>query len=91
MEIVGGLFPPRYCREAKSLQAGYRRCETEGSQCLEEGNPRESRLSPDNVEKLDEVQAAFTERDRIIAELKPIIADLEKKLMEAEKILEKYG
>ena len=48
-------------------------------------------LSPDNVEKLDEVQAAFTERDRIIAGLKPIIADLEKKLMDAEKILKKYG
>ena len=48
-------------------------------------------LSPDNVEKLDEVQAAFAERDRIIAGLKQNIADLEKKLMEAEKILKKYG
>jgi hypothetical protein len=47
-------------------------------------------LSPDNVEKLDEVQAAFAERDRIIAGLKPIIADLERKLMEAEEILKKY-
>jgi hypothetical protein len=48
-------------------------------------------LSPDNVEKLDEVQTAFAERDRIIAELKPIIADLEKKLLDVEKILKKYG
>ena len=48
-------------------------------------------LSPDNVEKLDVVQAAFRERDRIIVGLKPIITDLERKLMEAEKILEKYG
>jgi hypothetical protein len=48
-------------------------------------------LSLDNVEKLDEVQAAFRERDRIVAGLKPTIADLEKKLMEAEEILKKYG
>ena len=48
-------------------------------------------LSPDNVEKLDVVQAAFAERDRIIAELKPIVAELEKKLMDAEEILKKYG
>ena len=48
-------------------------------------------LSPDNVEKLDVVQAASRERDRIIAGLKPVVADLKRKLMEAEKILEKYG
>jgi hypothetical protein len=48
-------------------------------------------LSPDNVEKLEIVQAAFAKRDRIIVGLKPIITDLERKLMEAEKILEKYG
>ena len=48
-------------------------------------------LSPDNVEKLDIVQAAFTKRDTIIVELKPIIAELTKKLMKAEEILVKYG
>jgi hypothetical protein len=48
-------------------------------------------LSPDNVEKLKIVQAAFAKRDDIIAELKPIIADLERKLKDAEEILKKYG
>jgi hypothetical protein len=48
-------------------------------------------LSPDNVEKLDVVQAAFTKRDAIIVELKPVIAELTKKLMKAEEILVKYG
>ena len=47
-------------------------------------------LSPDNVEKLDVVQAAFAKRDRIIAELKPIITKLEGKLRNADKILKKY-
>ena len=37
-------------------------------------------LSPDNVEKLEIVKAAFAERDRIIAELKPVVAELKKML-----------
>ena len=41
--------------------------------------------------KLDVVQAAFAKRDTIIAELKPVIAELTKKLMKAEEILVKYG
>ena len=48
-------------------------------------------MSPDNVEKLDVVQDAFAKRDTIIAELKPIVADSERKLRRAEEILEKYG
>lgn len=48
-------------------------------------------ISPDGVEKLDAVKAAFGKRDTIIAELKPIVADSERKLREAEEILEKYG
>jgi hypothetical protein len=47
-------------------------------------------LSPDNVEKLDVVRTAFMERDRLIAEIKPIVAELEKKLSRANEILEKY-
>jgi hypothetical protein len=47
-------------------------------------------LSNDNVEKLEVVQTAYKERDRIIAGLKPIIAESKKKLTRAEKILEKY-
>ena len=48
-------------------------------------------LSPNNVDKLDVVQAAFAKRDAIIAEFKPVIAELKKKLMKAEEILVKYG
>ena len=46
---------------------------------MEEGNTREYRINPDDVEKLDIVQAAFSERDRIIVESKPVAADLSKK------------
>jgi hypothetical protein len=46
-------------------------------------------LSPDNVEKLEVVQAAYKERDRIIAELKPTMAESKEKLIRAEKILKK--
>jgi len=48
-------------------------------------------MSPDKVEKLDVVQDAFAKRDTIIAELKPVVAELEKKLGKAEEILERYG
>jgi hypothetical protein len=48
-------------------------------------------LSPDNVDKLDIVQAAFTERDSIIADLKPVVAELKRTIMNAEEILVKYG
>jgi hypothetical protein len=48
-------------------------------------------LSPDNVEKLRIVQVAFAKRDNIIAELKPVVADLGKKINRAEEILKKYG
>ncbi len=47
-------------------------------------------LSLDNVDKLEIVQAAFMERDRLVAEIKPIVAELEKKLNKANEILEKY-
>lgn len=71
------------------LQAGYRQCKTPGPQHLAiQENPG---LSPDNVEKLEVVQAAFTKRDAIIAESKPIMDELKGKLRKAEEILVKYG
>ena len=48
-------------------------------------------LSRDNIEKLDVVQTAYKERDSKIAELTPIIAELENKMQRAEEILKKYG
>jgi len=48
-------------------------------------------LSPDNVEKLDVVQAAFTERDSVIANSKPVVTEMKRIIMKAEEILVKYG
>ena len=47
-------------------------------------------LSPDNVEKLDEVQAAIANRDRIVAELKPVRVELSRRFKEVHSILRKY-
>jgi hypothetical protein len=91
MEIVGGHsrrdIAEKLNRSKLDIAEAKRKAHTVWKRAIQE-NPE---LSPDNSEKLDEVQAAFRERDRIIAGLKPIIADLEKKLMDAEKILKKYG
>jgi len=91
MEIVGGYsrrdIAEKLNRSKLDITDAKRKARNVWKSAIQE-NPG---LSPDNVEKLDEVRVAFRERDRIIAELKPIIADLEKKLMDAEKILKKYG
>lgn len=91
MEIVGGYsrqdIAEKLSRSKLDIADAKRKARNVWKRAIQE-NPE---LSPDNVEKLDEVQAAFRERDRIIAGLKPIIADLEKKLMDADKILKKYG
>jgi hypothetical protein len=47
-------------------------------------------LSPNEIEKLAVVKAAFTERETKIAELKPIMTDLERILSNAKEILIKY-
>jgi hypothetical protein len=90
-EIVGGYsrrdIAEKLSRSKLDIADAKRKAHNVWNKAIRE-NPE---LSPGNVEKLDEVQAAFKERDRIIAGLKPIIADLEKKLMDAEKILKKYG
>jgi len=90
MEIIGGYsrrdIAEKLSRSKLDIAEAKRKAHTVWKKAIRE-NPE---LSPDNVEKLDEVQAAFRERDRIMVGLKPIIADLEKKLMEAEKILKKY-
>jgi hypothetical protein len=48
-------------------------------------------MSPEEVKKLDAVKAAFAKRDAVIAKLKPIIADSERKFNEATEILKKYS
>jgi hypothetical protein len=91
MEIVGGHsrrdVAEKLSRCKLDIADAKRKAHNVWKRAIQE-NPG---FSPDNVEKLDEVQAAFRERDRIIAGLKPIIADLDKKQMDAEKILKKYG
>lgn len=91
MEIVGGYsrrdIAEKLNRSKLDIAEAKRKARNVWKRAMQE-NPE---LNPDNVEKLDEVPVAFKERDRIIAGLKPIIADLEKKLMDAEKILKKYG
>jgi hypothetical protein len=91
MEIVGGYsrrdITEKLNRSKLDIADAKRNARNVWKRAMRE-NPE---LIPDNVEKLDEVQAAFAERDRIIAKLKPIIADLEKRLMKAEKTLKKYG
>jgi len=91
MEIVGGHsrrdIAEKLNRCKLDITEAKRNARNVWTRAIQE-NPE---LSLDNVEKLDEVQAAFRERDRIIARLKPIIADLEKKIMDVEKILKKYG
>jgi len=90
MEIVGGYsrrdIAEKLSRSKLDIADAKRKAHNVWKKAIQEN----LELSPDNVEKLDEVQAAFGERDRIIEGLKPIIADLEKKLMDAEKILKKY-
>lgn len=52
------------------------------------GNPK---MTPLEAESLEVVQIAFDKRDRVQAELQPIIKDLEARLSEAREILERYG
>jgi cell fate (sporulation/competence/biofilm development) regulator YmcA (YheA/YmcA/DUF963 family) len=48
-------------------------------------------MTPLEAEQLEVVQQAFDKRDRIQAELGPVIADFEGKLAEVNKIMKKYA
>lgn len=48
-------------------------------------------MSPQEAEQLEPVQQAFDKRDRIKAELEPMVSDLQSKLSKAKKTLEKYN
>ena len=90
MDIVGGFsrhnIAHRLNRAKLDIANAKRKARNIKKKAIQE-NPG---LSPNNVEKLDVVQAAFKKRDAIIAEFKPIIAELKEKLMRAEEILVKY-
>lgn len=91
MKIVGGHSRRDIAEKLNRCKLDIANAKRKARNAWKKASQENPRLSPDNVEKMDEVQAAYKERDRLIARLKPIIADLEKKLTEANKILEKYG
>jgi len=91
MVIVGGYsrheIAHRFNRAKLDIKNAKRKARNIKKKAVQD-NPR---LSPNNVEKLDVVQAAFMERDSIIAELKPVVSEMKRTIMKAEEILVKYG
>ena len=91
MGIVGGYsrheIAHRLNRCALDIKNAKRKARNIKKKAIQE-NPG---LAPDNIEKLDVVQAAFMERDGIIAELKPVVSEMKRTIMKAEEILVKYG
>ena len=47
-------------------------------------------LSPAEVEELDNIRELYLKRDKVVTEFTPIVTDLQKRLLDANKILAKY-
>jgi hypothetical protein len=90
MNIVGGYSRHDVAERLNRSKLDIEKAKRKARNILKKATLGNPDLSPNNVEKLDVVQTAYKERDRIIAGLKPIIAESKKKLNRAEKILEKY-
>jgi hypothetical protein len=90
MDIVGSYSRHEIVHRLNRSKLDISRVKRKARNVLKRAELENPELSSDNVEKLDVVQAAYRERDRIIAELKPVVAELKKKLMNAEEILVKY-
>ncbi len=90
MDIVGGYSRHDIAYRLNRCKLNLANAKRKAHNILKRAIHDNPGLSPDNAEKLDIVQAAFAERDAIIAELKPVVAELKKKLMSAEEILVKY-
>jgi hypothetical protein len=90
MDIVGSYSRHEIAHRLNRCKLDIKNAKRKAHNILKRAIQENPGLSPDNVEKLDVVKAAFVERDRIIAELKPIIAASNEKLSIAEKILKKY-
>jgi hypothetical protein len=91
MDIVGGYSRKDVAEKLNRCKLDIARAKRKAGNVLKRAKLENPELNPDNVEKLDIVQAAYLERDRIIAELKPVIAESKERLIKAEKILVKYG
>jgi hypothetical protein len=90
MEIVGSHSRHNIETKLHRCKLDIAKAKSQARKTLKRAIQENPGLSPDNVDKLDVVQAAFMERDRIIVELKPLMAELENKLEKANQILEKY-
>jgi hypothetical protein len=90
MDIVGGYSRHDVAEKLNRCKLDIDRAKRAARNILKRAKLENPGLSPDNVEKLEVVRTAYKERDRIIAELKPIVADLKEKINRAEKILVKY-
>ena len=91
MNIVGGYSRYDLAQKLHRCELDIAKAKRNARNILKKAIQDNPVLSPDNVENRDVVQAAFAERDRIIAELKPIVAELEKKRQDAGEILKKYA
>jgi hypothetical protein len=91
MDIVGGYSRHGVADKLNRCKLDIARAKRKARNVLKRSKLENPDLSPDNVEKLEVVQAAYRERDCIIAELKPTVVGLKKTLNRAEKILVKYG
>jgi hypothetical protein len=90
MDIVGCYSRHDVAEKLNRCKLDIARAKRKARTILKRAKLENLGLSPDNVDKMEVVQTAYKERDRIIAELKPTTADLKEKLNRAEKILEKY-
>ena len=91
IDIVGGYSRHDIAKKLNRCKLDIDRAKRKARNILKKAKLENPDLSLDNVEKLEVVQTAYKERDRIIAGLKPIAAELNEKVKRAVKILEKYG
>ena len=91
MDIVGSYSRREVAERLNRCKLDIKNAKRKARNILKQAIQENPGLSSDNVEKMKVVQAAFAKRDAIIAELKPLIAELEGKLIKTEEILVKYG
>ncbi|MFZ2470551.1 MAG: hypothetical protein WAW52_01285 [Methanothrix sp.] len=88
--IVGGYSRHGVAEKLNRCKLDIARSKRKARNVLKRAELENPDLCSDNVEKLEVVQTAYRERDRIIAKLKPTMVDLKEKLNRAEKMLKKY-